>query len=63
MVFEPILTVVACICIIEGVLPALFPNRWQAYLKMLSEQPAAAIRKLGIAMLIFGLLLLWWLSC
>jgi|TARA_B110000914_G_C15130612_1_gene294798 uncharacterized protein YjeT (DUF2065 family) len=45
--------------IMEGVLPALFPNRWRAYLLKLLEQPIQSIRTMGIVIVLLGTLFLF----
>lgn len=45
--------------IIEGLFPALFPNKWQAYVKKLSEEHTTTIRKMGTGIILVGCVLLW----
>ena len=45
--------------IIEGLFPALFPNKWQAYVKKISEEPPSTIRMMGTAIILIGCVLLW----
>lgn len=51
----------ALLLIIEGLGPLLFPNRWQAYLRKLSQEPAANLRQLGLMLVLIGCGWLWWL--
>lgn len=53
-----LLTIVALVFIIEGLLPALFPNKWRAYIRQLTTQPTTTIRSIGLFMVFIGLLLL-----
>lgn len=45
--------------IIEGLIPALFPNRWQAYIKKLAKEPTGNIRTMGMIICIFGVIIVW----
>ena len=45
--------------ILEGILPALFPNRWRAYLLKLLEQPIESIRTMGTITVFFGVLIIY----
>jgi uncharacterized protein YjeT (DUF2065 family) len=54
-----IVTAFALFLIIEGLLPALFPNRWRAYLAKLLEQPVESIRIMGTVTVLLGVVILW----
>ena len=45
--------------IVEGVLPALFPNRWRAYLVKILEQPIESIQRMGIISFFLGVVILY----
>ena len=45
--------------ILEGILPALFPNRWRAYLLKLLAQPIESIRTMGTITVMVGVILLY----
>ena len=47
------------VLIIEGLAPALFPNKWKNYLLKLTEQPARDIRNIGLFVLALGVIVLW----
>jgi len=47
------------VLIIEGLAPALFPNKWRSYLLKLAEQSAADIRNIGLFILILGVIVVW----
>lgn len=49
----------ALFLIIEGILPALFPNRWRAYLQVLLEQPIETLRVIGTSTVLIGVIILW----
>ncbi len=51
----------AMVLVIEGLGPLLFPNRWQAYLRKLADEPAANLQQLGLVLVSAGALWLWWL--
>lgn len=57
-----LLMAVAIALIIEGLIPALFPNKWRAYVLKLANEPVDAIRQIGIVLVIIGLVLLWWIN-
>ena len=59
MSIELILTALALALIIEGIIPALFPNKWRSYVLKLANEPVTAIRNIGISIIIIGCLLLW----
>jgi len=54
-----LLMAVAIALIIEGLIPALFPNKWRAYVLKLANEPVSAIRQIGIFLVLIGLLLFW----
>ncbi len=54
-----LLMAVAIALIIEGLIPALFPNKWRAYVLKLANEPVSAIRQIGIFLVFIGLLLFW----
>jgi uncharacterized protein YjeT (DUF2065 family) len=54
-----LLTALAIAFILEGLIPALFPNKWRAYVLKLANEPITAIRQIGIFLLLIGALLLW----
>ncbi len=54
-----LLMAIAIALIIEGLIPALFPNKWRAYVLKLADEPVSAIRQIGIFLVFIGLLLFW----
>ncbi len=54
-----LLMAIAIAFIIEGLIPALFPNKWRAYVLKLANEPVGAIRQVGIFLVIIGLLIFW----
>ena len=55
---ETILTALGIVLIIEGVGPALFPNRWRNYLLRVAKESAGNLRTMGMIMLLLGFTLL-----
>lgn len=54
-----LLMAIAIAFIIEGLIPALFPNKWRAYVLKLANEPVNAIRQIGIFLVLTGLILIW----
>ncbi len=54
-----LLLALALALIIEGLFPALFPNKWQAYVRKLSNEQPSAIRTMGTSIILVGCLILW----
>jgi uncharacterized protein YjeT (DUF2065 family) len=48
--------------IIEGLIPALFPNKWRDYVLKLAEESPSSIRNIGVGLIAFGAFILWLLS-
>lgn len=56
---DTLLLAFGLVLIIEGLAPALFPNKWRNYLLKLAEQPAEDIRNIGLFLLAFGVIVIW----
>jgi uncharacterized protein YjeT (DUF2065 family) len=54
-----LLMALAIALIIEGVIPALFPNKWRAYVLKLANEPVNTIRQIGLFLLLIGIMLFW----
>ncbi|MGB2741832.1 MAG: DUF2065 domain-containing protein [Cognaticolwellia sp.] len=54
-----LLMALAIALIIEGLIPALFPNKWRAYVLKLANEPVSAVRQIGIFLVLIGVVLLW----
>jgi uncharacterized protein YjeT (DUF2065 family) len=54
--FQDLLTAIALLLIIEGLMPVIAPLAWQKYLQEISRMSPRTIRMAGIAMLIKNLL-------
>jgi uncharacterized protein YjeT (DUF2065 family) len=54
-----LLMALAIALIIEGVIPALFPNKWRAYVLKIANEPVNTIRQIGFFLLLIGIMLLW----
>ena len=59
MTIEILFTAIALALIIEGLVPALFPNKWRAYVLKLANESVQSIRSLGISIICIGLIILW----
>lgn len=56
---QSITLAIAIVFIIEGIMPALFPNKWCIYVRKLSNEPIGTIRSIGMVMIAIGLLICW----
>lgn len=56
---DTLLLAFGLVLIIEGLAPALFPNKWRAYLLKLAKQPIAGIRNIGLLILLSGIIVIW----
>ncbi|GAA6173796.1 DUF2065 domain-containing protein [Colwellia sp. KU-HH00111] len=56
---ESLLLAFGLMLVIEGLAPALFPNKWRRYLLKMTEQPTQVIRNMGISILLLGVMVLW----
>ena len=56
---DTLVMAIAIALIIEGIIPALFPNKWRAYVLKLAQEPVASIRTIGFIVVLIGALLLW----
>jgi uncharacterized protein YjeT (DUF2065 family) len=54
-----LLMALAIALIIEGVIPALFPNKWRSYVLKLANEPVNIIRQIGLFLLLIGIMLFW----
>ncbi|MBW8182672.1 DUF2065 domain-containing protein [Shewanella nanhaiensis] len=58
MSLQLIMLALGIVLIIEGIGPFLFPNRWKAYLKEISNQNQQLLQRLGGALVTSGVVLL-----
>ncbi|WP_076415844.1 DUF2065 domain-containing protein [Shewanella sp. UCD-KL12] len=58
MSLQLIMLALGIVLIIEGIGPLLFPNRWRAYLKEISNQNQQLLQRLGGALVTAGIVLL-----
>ena len=56
---DTLLLALGLVLIIEGLAPALFPNKWRTYLLKLAEQPTTDIRNIGLLVLLLGVMVIW----
>lgn len=54
-----LLMAIAIAFILEGFIPALFPNKWQAYVLKLAEETPGNIRTIGLTIVSIGVVMLW----
>ncbi|MEC4725638.1 DUF2065 domain-containing protein [Shewanella sp. D64] len=58
MSLQLIMLALGIVLIIEGIGPLLFPNRWKAYLKDISNQNQQLLQRLGGGLVTAGVVLL-----
>ena len=46
--------------ILEGIIPFLYPNRWQNAVKKLAETDSRTMRLMGLMSMLIGLVALYW---
>jgi uncharacterized protein YjeT (DUF2065 family) len=56
---DTLLLALGLVLIIEGLAPALFPNKWRTYLLKLAEQPITDTRNIGLFVLLLGVMVIW----
>ena len=56
---DTLLMALAIAFIIEGLIPALFPNKWRDYVLKLAGETPSSIRNIGVGLIILGLFLLF----
>lgn len=56
---ETLLMALAIALIIEGLIPALFPNKWRNYVLKLAQESTTSIRNIGVSLIVVGALILW----
>ncbi|MCH8178592.1 MAG: DUF2065 family protein [Proteobacteria bacterium] len=52
----------ALLLVLEGLMPALNPGGWRRMFEQLLQLSDHQIRTFGLASMVLGLLLLWWLQ-
>ena len=50
---------IALVCIIEGMLPFISPQRWRNMLAMANQMDDRVIRNIGLGTMLFGVFLLY----
>ena len=50
---------IALVCIIEGMLPYISPNRWRAMLALAAQMDDRLIRTIGLGSMLFGVVILY----
>ena len=54
-----LLMAIAIALIIEGAIPALFPNKWRSYVLKVANEQVSTIQKMGLFIMCVGLVLLY----
>ncbi|WP_448565213.1 DUF2065 domain-containing protein [Thalassotalea ganghwensis] len=62
MTIDTLFMAMALAFILEGIFPALFPNKWQRYVTKMAQEPVSTIRTVGITIMLLGAIILWWLT-
>ena len=62
MTTKLLLMAIAVAFIMEGLAPALFPNKWRNYVAKLANESVSNIRTIGIVIMVIGLVMLSWFS-
>lgn len=58
--WQDILTALCLVLVIEGLMPFLSPGRWRGALAQLSQLDDRSVRLIGLASMLLGTLLLYW---
>jgi len=58
MNFDILLLAFGLALVLEGLIPALFPNKWRAYVTKLAQEPVQSIRTIGIVLVVIGAIIL-----
>ncbi|WP_448212635.1 DUF2065 domain-containing protein [Colwellia sp. MEBiC06753] len=62
MTLDTLLIALALAFILEGMIPALFPNKWRAYIEKLSQESTSNIRNIGLTIMAIGAVMLYLLT-
>jgi len=62
MTLDDLWVALCLLLVIEGMMPFLYPEKWQNWLRQVVEEEPSVLRWVGFAMMISGSLLLVWLS-
>ena len=62
MTLDDLWVALCLLLVIEGMMPFLYPEKWQNWLRQVVEVEPSVLRWVGFAMMISGSLLLVWLS-
>ena len=57
--WQQLAVAIALVFIIEGMIPFLAPRRWREMVQLLGEMDDRTMRGIGLASMLFGLLLLY----
>ncbi len=59
--WQDLFIAVALLLVLEGLLPALSPERWRRLAEWAASQPPRMLRRLGLLSMAMGAALLFWL--
>ncbi|MBA3581722.1 MAG: DUF2065 domain-containing protein [Gammaproteobacteria bacterium] len=62
MAWHSIVTSIALLLVIEGLLPFAAPQRWRNMMQQIALMPDRALRISGLSSMLLGVVLLYWLS-
>ena len=62
MTLDDLWVALCLLLVIEGMMPFLYPEKWQNWLRQVVEAEPTVLRWVGFVMMISGSLLLVWLS-
>lgn len=54
-----IFTAIALVLVIEGILPALVPDKYRQYMATLIQQSDRNLRRMGLVMMIIGAIIMY----
>ncbi len=54
-----IFTAIALVLVIEGILPALLPQKYRQYMANLIRQPDRNLRSMGLVMMVVGAIIMY----
>lgn len=59
MMWQTLVSALACVFVLEGILPFLSPNLWRRSLQVLLEQSDASVRVMGLLSMLVGVLIMY----
>lgn len=59
--FEDLLKAIALLMVIEGIMPFLSPRSWRDWMQQVARLPDMSLRIMGLASMLIGVGLLYWI--